>query len=103
MTNAAAIARNCKATFNDKTGNWREGKPIRVVRSAKGKKHSQYAPEIGNRYDGLYKVVKYWPEKGKKGFIVWRYLFRRDDPSEAPWTEEGKKRMEEQGLKKKYF
>ena len=53
----AAIARNCKAPFNNKTGgdagnNWREGKPIRVVRSAKGKKHSQYAPEEGNRYDG---------------------------------------------------
>ena len=47
---------------------------------------------------GLYKVVKYWPEKGKKGFIVWRYLFRRDDPSAAPWTEEGKQKMEEQGL-----
>ena len=43
-------------------------------------------------------MVKYWPEKGKKGFIVWRYLFRRDDPSPAPWTEEGKQRMEEQGL-----
>ena len=43
-------------------------------------------------------MVKYWPEKGKKGFIVWRYLFRRDDPSPAPWTEEGKARMEEQGI-----
>ena len=43
-------------------------------------------------------MVKYWPEKGKKGFIVWRYLFRRDDPSPAPWTEEGKARMKEQGL-----
>ena len=43
-------------------------------------------------------MVKYWPEKGKKGFIVWRYLFRRDDPSAAPWTEEGKQRMVEQGL-----
>ena len=43
-------------------------------------------------------MVKYWPEKGKKGFIVWRYLFRRDDPSPAPWTEQGKRRMEEQGI-----
>ena len=49
------------------------------------------------RYDGLYKVVKYWPEKGKAGFIVWRYLLRRDDPAPAPWTEEGKKRIEEGG------
>ena len=64
----------------------------------KGKKHSQFAPDEGNRYDGLYKVVRYWPEKGKKGFIVWRYLFQRDDPSPAPWTQEGKQRMKEQGL-----
>ena len=27
----------------------------------------------------FFKVVKYWPEKGKSGFIVWRYLLRRDD------------------------
>ena len=47
---------------------------------------------------GLYKVVKYWPAKGKSGFKVWRYLLRRDDPTPAPWTEEGKQRMEEQGL-----
>ena len=38
-----AIARNCKAPFNIKTGGdakeaWREGKPIRVVRNWKGKR-----------------------------------------------------------------
>ena len=42
-------------------------------------------------------MVKYWPQKGKAGFIVWRYLLRRDDPAPAPWTKEGKKRMEEGG------
>ena len=41
--------------------------------------------------------MKYWPQKGKAGFIVWRYLLRRDDPAPAPWTKEGKKRMEEGG------
>ena len=102
-----AIARNCKAPFNIKTGGdakeaWREGKPIRVVRNWKGKKHSEYAPEEGNRYDGIYKVVKYWPEKGKSGFIVWRYLLKRDDPSPAPWTEEGQRRIEEDGLEMIY-
>ncbi len=40
---------------------------------------SEYAPKEGNRYDGIYKIVKYWPEKGKTGFIVWKYLIRRDD------------------------
>ena len=28
---------------------------------------------------------------------MWRYLIRRGDPAPAPWTEEGKKRMEEGG------
>ena len=46
---------------------------------------------------GLYKVVKYWPAKGKSGFKVWRYLLRRDDPTPAPWTEEGRRRMEQEG------
>lgn len=38
-----------------------------------------------SRYDGIYKVVKYYPEKGLSGFIVWKYLLRRDDPNPAPW------------------
>jgi len=46
----------------------------------------------------LIQVVKYWPDKGLSGFIVWRYLLRRDDPDPAPWTKEGKKRIEELGL-----
>jgi len=96
-----ALALNCDCKFDDKNGgeakDWRNGKPIRVVRGYKGAKHSKYAPELGNRYDGIYKVVKYWPEKGKSGFRVWRYLIRRDDPIPAPWTNEGKKRIEEGG------
>lgn len=52
-----ALALNCKAKFNDIIGaaakNWRDGIPVRVVRSAKMRKHSQnqkYAPEQGFRY-----------------------------------------------------
>ena len=41
-----------------------------VVRNYKGRKSSEYAPEERSRYDGIYKVVKYWPEKNKNGFIV---------------------------------
>lgn len=96
-----ALAINCACKFDDAAGgeatDWKKGKPIRVVRGYKGAKHSKFAPEAGNRYDGVYKVVKYWPEKGKSGFRVWRYLLRRDDPASAPWTKEGKKRMEEGG------
>lgn len=50
------------------------------------------------RYDGLYKVVKYFPQKGKSGFSVWRYCLRRDDPAPAPWTKEGQERIAALGL-----
>lgn len=85
---------NCNAKFDDKKGaeaeDWKNGKPVRVIRSSRLGKYSKYAPEDGFRYDGLYKVVKYYPEKGKSGFIVWRYLFRRDDPAPAPWEKNAK-------------
>uniref|UniRef100_H2TMV8 E3 ubiquitin-protein ligase UHRF n=1 Tax=Takifugu rubripes TaxID=31033 RepID=H2TMV8_TAKRU len=97
-----ALALNCNVPVNDKVGaeakNWKDGKPVRVVRSCKGRKHSKYAPEEGNRYDGIYKVVKYWPEKGKSGFLVWRYLLKRDDDEPAPWTRDGKERIKKLGL-----
>uniref|UniRef100_A0A8C2B730 E3 ubiquitin-protein ligase UHRF n=1 Tax=Cyprinus carpio TaxID=7962 RepID=A0A8C2B730_CYPCA len=98
-----ALALNCDAPLNDKDGaesrNWRAGKPVRVIRSSKGRRISKYAPEEGNRYDGIYKVVKYWPEIGKCGFLVWRYLLRRDDLEPAPWTPEGIERSKKLGLK----
>ncbi|KAM4709156.1 E3 ubiquitin-protein ligase UHRF1-like isoform 1-T2 [Discoglossus pictus] len=101
-----ALALNCSAPINDKQGSvakdWKAGKPVRVVRNFKGRKHSKYAPEEGNRYDGIYKVVKYWPEKGKSGFLVWRYLLRRDDDESAPWTKEGKERIKKLGLTLQY-
>ncbi|XP_073485733.1 E3 ubiquitin-protein ligase UHRF1-like [Aquarana catesbeiana] len=101
-----ALALNCNARINDKEGaeakDWQAGKPVRVVRNAKGRKHSKYAPEDGNRYDGIYKVVKYWPEKGKSGFLVWRYLLRRDDEEPAPWTKEGKEHIKRLGLTMHY-
>ncbi|XP_030291097.1 E3 ubiquitin-protein ligase UHRF2 isoform X1 [Sparus aurata] len=97
-----ALALNCDAPLNDKDGaeskNWRAGKPVRVVRSSKGRRISKYAPEEGNRYDGIYKVVKYWPEIGKCGYLVWRYLLRRDDMEPAPWTPEGVERIKKLGL-----
>ncbi|KAL8608900.1 hypothetical protein ACOMHN_063029 [Nucella lapillus] len=101
-----ALAKNCNVAIDGKNGaeakNWQGGKPVRVVRNCKGRKHSKYAPEEGNRYDGIFKIVKYWPEKGKSGFLVWRYLLRRDDPAPAPWTKEGKKRCQQLGLTMQY-
>ncbi|CAI6375138.1 unnamed protein product [Macrosiphum euphorbiae] len=101
-----ALALNCNADINDKEGatavDWKKGKPVRVVRNYKLRKHSEYAPEVGNRYDGLYKVMKYYPEKGKSGFIVWRFVLKRDDPIPAPWTAKGKKRIAQLGLEMIY-
>nr|XP_060482628.1 E3 ubiquitin-protein ligase UHRF1 [Panthera onca] len=101
-----ALALNCSAPINDRKGaeakDWRSGKPVRVVRNVKGRKHSKYAPAEGNRYDGIYKVVRYWPEKGKSGFLVWRYLLRRDDAEPGPWTKEGKDRIKKLGLTMQY-
>ena len=56
-----ALAAACKAKIDAKDGadsgdDWRQGKPIRVVRSFQLRKHSKYAPEEGYRYDGTYKV-----------------------------------------------
>ena len=55
-----ALAKNCNAPLDAKKGaeakDWKGGKPVRVVRNCKGRKHSEYAPDEGNRYDGLYKV-----------------------------------------------
>lgn len=97
-----ALALNCDAPLDENDGaeskNWRAGKPVRVVRSCKGRRISKYAPEDGNRYDGIYKVVKYWPEIGKCGVLVWRYLLRRDDVEAAPWTAEGMERSKKLGL-----
>ena len=47
---------------------------------------------------GFFQVVKYWPAKGKSGFLVWRYLLKRDDDEPAPWTRDGKERIKKLGL-----
>lgn len=47
------------------------GIPVRVIR---GHKHrSPFAPGAGFRYDGLYRVEDYWCERGKSGFLIWRF------------------------------
>ena len=62
FTRALALNANCKLNEkgNDAGDNWRDGKPLRVVRSYKGKKHSKYAPEEGIRwYIILFPVFSY--------------------------------------------
>lgn len=62
--------------------NCRTGLPVRVIRGAH--KNSIHAPELGYRYDGLYRVEDYWKEKGKNGFIVWRYRLTKIPKSPIP-------------------
>ncbi|KAJ1262694.1 hypothetical protein BS78_09G129300 [Paspalum vaginatum] len=50
------------------------GNPIRVIRGHIEK--SSYSGKIYT-YDGLYKVVDYWPEKGVQGPLVFKYRMRR--------------------------
>lgn len=55
-----------------------------------------------HRYDGIYKVVKYYPDTNTYGYLMWKYVLRRDDPNPAPWTKKGKERIAFLGLKMLY-
>ncbi len=59
------------------------GLPIRVVRGSRGDR--SHSPSTGYRYDGLYYVERYWQERGKSGFLVWRYRLVAE-PSTNPTT-----------------
>ena len=47
------------------------GLPVRVVRGSSHK--SPDSPGRGYRYDGLWRVDSHWHERGKSGFLVWRF------------------------------
>ena len=55
--------------------NCQNGLPVRVIRGANHK--SRFSPDAGYRYDGLYKVVKYWKKKGRSGFDVWVFRLEK--------------------------
>ena len=64
---------------------WR-GLPVRVTRGAKLR--SNFSPEAGYRYDGLYGVEEVWPQLGPSGHVIWRYRLRRQAGQEAvPWAD----------------
>lgn len=50
--------------------------PVRVVRGHKSA--DSYVGKVYT-YDGLYKVVKYWAEKGVSGFTVFKFQLKRVD------------------------
>lgn len=51
------------------------GQPVRIVRG--WKLDSPHRPASGYRYDGLFRVTSFWQEKGRDGFLVWRYRMER--------------------------
>ncbi len=78
-----ALALNCSSA--------EKGRPVRVLRSGNGRSgqraRSLYLPKVGVRYDGLYRVVRFWREEDSG---QWRFYLKRDDPAPAPWTEAGR-------------
>ncbi|KAJ7320747.1 PUA-like domain-containing protein [Mycena albidolilacea] len=62
-------------------------KSRKVVRVVRGKNPaSKWAPASGYRYDGLYFITEAWEEKGKTGFKVCKFRFKRL-PDQLPLPE----------------
>ncbi|KAK4011281.1 hypothetical protein OUZ56_020395 [Daphnia magna] len=69
-------------------------KPVRVIRGYKS--NTEFAPEYGYRYDGLYSVEKYWLCVGKSGFKVYKFALRRcPDQAPPPWVTDKQKKVQE--------
>lgn len=62
---------------------WTDGLPVRVVRG--GELDTDYAPEDGYRYDGLYRVEDCWHEIGRSGFMICRFRLIHDDSESPVW------------------
>ena len=64
-----------------------DGIPVRVVRGAGHQ--SEFSPDSGYRYDGLYRVERCWRERGQHGFLVCRYRLVKmaGDEVSLPQTE----------------
>ena len=45
--------------------------PVRVIRG--WREPAGVGPKAGYRYDGLYRVVEHWEERGRSGFKIWRF------------------------------
>ncbi|RCI01795.1 ubiquitin-like with PHD and RING finger domains 2, partial [Rhizopus stolonifer] len=102
-----SLALTCDAPLNSKTGskavNWKRSRPIRVCRAHVEKFMSEFDPVEGVRYDGIYKVVEYWPvtcQNPKR--VVWKFKLRRDDDELAPWLVQSKNLSIERGLRMIY-
>ncbi|GAC97959.1 hypothetical protein PHSY_005547 [Pseudozyma hubeiensis SY62] len=75
----------------------RSGKVVRVVRGWKA--GGRYAPSEGYVYCGLYRVERCWMERGRSGFRVCKFEFRRvggQDPLPTFDHEEEEKELSEE-------
>lgn len=68
--------------------NCRYGIPVRVIRGSRGDRH--YSPPFGFRYDGLYWVLKFWPEVGRSGFTIYRFQLESVESLSQIFTKIGK-------------
>ena len=66
-----ALARSCL-----------EGLPVRVIRGAGSR--TPFAPSVGYRYDGLFRVEGFWRERGRSGHLVIRYRLVKLEHGAAP-------------------
>ncbi|KAJ9064825.1 E3 ubiquitin-protein ligase uhrf1 [Entomophthora muscae] len=92
LSSNLSLAASCDSSLNPLGGrarDWQKSAPIRVIRGPKLLKHSPRFAPTHFRYDGIYKLVEYWPERIAEGFLIWRFHLRRDDVEPAPWTPEG--------------
>lgn len=48
-----------------------DGLPVRVIRGAGGE--AAYSPQIGLRYDGLFRVANHWSKTGRSGYRIWQF------------------------------
>jgi putative restriction endonuclease len=62
--------------------NQAEGVEVRLIRGSG--LDSPFAPADGYRYDGLYCVDDHWHERGRAGFLVWRFRLRSTDQPALP-------------------
>ncbi|MER5862490.1 YDG/SRA domain-containing protein [Kitasatospora sp. NPDC002040] len=63
-----------------------EGNLIRVIRGANN--HSEHAPSLGYRYDGLFRVESHHSKAGENGYRIWQFRLVAVDamPPEQPVT-----------------
>lgn len=70
------LVKNCNEFINEKgveVKDWWGGKFLRVVRNCKGRKYFDYVFEEGNRYDGIYKVRRFY--RWYRFVILTEYLY----------------------------